>query len=50
MSFRNKDLEGAPVAEVSENGLSTALKKRAGVEAQLPDLTEFVQGYLMSGN
>lgn len=39
----DEDLEGVPVAEVSESDLLTALKKHAGVEAQLPDLTEFME-------
>lgn len=38
----DEDIEGSPVAEVSESDLLMALKKRSGVEAQLPDLTEFM--------
>lgn len=38
----NGDPGVAPVAEVSENELSTALWRRTGVEAQLVDLTEFI--------
>lgn len=38
----DEGLEGASVREVEEDNLFTALRKRAGVEAPLRDLTEFM--------